>query len=283
MGKFEGVLICTDLDGTLYRNDKTISPENQEAIAYFKAEGGYFTFVTGRMPYYSREAYDSVQPNVPFGCINGGGLFDGARNEYVWTKQLPGAYVELVACVDSLFHNVGIQVCGFDRTYFAKENEVMVRFRQATGIPNYTCDYRKVSDPAGKILFGTDLEEEILGMERALRTHPLSGSFDFIRSERTLFEILPKGVHKGLALNKLTEYLHIDPRMTIAIGDYDNDVGMFREAGFGIAVANASPAALAASDRVTVTNEAHAIACVIQELENGLFRPEYAKLGITLQ
>jgi hydroxymethylpyrimidine pyrophosphatase-like HAD family hydrolase len=28
-------LICTDLDGTLYRNDKSISLENQEAIEYF--------------------------------------------------------------------------------------------------------------------------------------------------------------------------------------------------------------------------------------------------------
>ena len=44
MGKFDGILICTDLDGTLYKNDKTISEENKEAIEYFKREGGYFTF-----------------------------------------------------------------------------------------------------------------------------------------------------------------------------------------------------------------------------------------------
>ena len=37
---FEGVMICTDLDGTLYRNDKTVSPENRAAIEYFKREGG---------------------------------------------------------------------------------------------------------------------------------------------------------------------------------------------------------------------------------------------------
>ena len=40
MKKFEGVLICTDLDGTLLKNDKSISRENSEAIEYFKAEGG---------------------------------------------------------------------------------------------------------------------------------------------------------------------------------------------------------------------------------------------------
>ena len=51
MGKFDGILICTDLDGTLYKNDKTISEKNKAAIEYFKREGGSFTFVTGRLPY----------------------------------------------------------------------------------------------------------------------------------------------------------------------------------------------------------------------------------------
>ena len=77
MGKLDGILIVTDLDGTLYKNDKSISHQNREAIDYFKREGGYFTFITGRMPYYSMDAYDSVMPNVPFGCINGGGVYDG--------------------------------------------------------------------------------------------------------------------------------------------------------------------------------------------------------------
>ena len=70
MGKFDGILICTDLDGTLYENDKTISSENKKAIEHFKSEDGYFTFITGRMPYYSVDAYNSVKPNVPFGCVN---------------------------------------------------------------------------------------------------------------------------------------------------------------------------------------------------------------------
>ena len=52
MGKFDGILICTDLDGTILKNDKTISNRNIEAMEYFKKEGGYFTFVTGRMPFF---------------------------------------------------------------------------------------------------------------------------------------------------------------------------------------------------------------------------------------
>ena len=68
MGKFDGMLICTDLDGTLLRNDKTISRENIEAIEYFKQAGGYFTFVTGRMPFFVSYVLSAVNPNAPLGA-----------------------------------------------------------------------------------------------------------------------------------------------------------------------------------------------------------------------
>lgn len=76
MNKFKGLLICTDLDGTLLKDDKSISRENLDAIEYFKSEGGYFTFITGRMPYFMESICSKIHPNAPFGCINGGGLYD---------------------------------------------------------------------------------------------------------------------------------------------------------------------------------------------------------------
>lgn len=268
MGIFDGVLICTDLDGTLYKKDKTISEENREAIEYFKREGGYFTFITGRMPYYSVNAYEAVKPNVPFGCSNGGGVYDGAAMTYIWRRELPREALELVEHIDKLFPDVGIQLCCFDKTYFAKENTTTVRFRKTTGLPNITCDYRSFTEPMGKVLFCTDVEEEILAVEKALREHKKSEKFDFIRSEKALFEILPKGVNKGLALEKLAEHLKVSMGRTVAVGDYDNDASMLRAAGCGVAVANASKTALDAADYVTVSNEEHAIAQVIRHIES---------------
>ena len=271
MGKFDGILICTDLDGTLYKNDKIISSENRAAIDYFKSEGGYFTFITGRMPYYSKDAYDSVIPNVPYGCINGGGVYDGAQNKYVWTCEIPRYVLELVECVDERFKNVGIQTCCFDKTYFAESNRFTERFRKRTNLPNFVKHYRDVTEPIAKMIFCVENEEDIFGIEQTLRDHPMAEDFTFIRSEKTLFEILPKGVTKGLALRKLTDYLNIPMEKTIAIGDYDNDVGMLTEAGIGIAVSNASIAARDAADYITVSNEEHAIAKVIFDLEKGKF------------
>ena len=76
-------------------------------------------------------------------------------------------------------------------------------------------------------------------------------------------------MHKGLSLEMLVDYLKLDAKKTVAIGDYDNDIGMLRVAGIGIAVSNASKEALAAADAVTVSNEEHAIARVIHDLESG--------------
>ena len=197
MGRFDGVLICTDLDGTLLKNDKTISCENIEAIEYFKREGGYFTFVTGRMPFFVSYVLDTIKPNAPFGCVNGAGLYDGIKKEYVWTASMPDKVTELVKCIDD--------------------------------------------------------------------------HFDFIRSEKTLYEILPKGICKGTSVIKLCDYLNIDIRKSIAIGDYNNDISMFRTAGTGIAVSNACEEALNAADFVTVSNEEHAIAKVVCDLERGKY------------
>jgi Cof subfamily protein (haloacid dehalogenase superfamily) len=269
MGKFDRFLICTDLDGTLLRNDKTISPENLQAIAYFKQEGGFFTFVTGRMPFFVSRVYDRIKPNAPIGCINGGGLYDYPNQTYLWQGTMPDGVVDLIRSVDEAVPNVGIQVNTFYHTYFSKENPVMREFRRLTGLPNLICPYTKVEEPIAKILFGCEREDEIRQVESILRSHPKADNFDFIRSERTLFEILPKGVGKGTAIRNLVNHLGLDINKTIAIGDYNNDISMFHAAKLGIAVSNACEEALAAADYITVSNEESAIARVIADLEAG--------------
>ena len=269
MGCFDGILICTDLDGTLYRNDKSVSKENLAAIEFFKKEGGYFTFITGRMPYYAGNALKLIEPNAPFGCINGGGLYDHIKGEYVWNTELDRKAFELVEYIERLYPTVGIQVSAFYYTFFHRYNDAMENFRAVAALPDIQCHYREVTEPVGKVIFATFDEEEIQGVERALRSHPLAGEFDFIRSERTLFEILPKGVSKGVSITKLSEHLKIDVSKTVAVGDYNNDVPMLLAAGLGVAVGNACQAAKEAADLVTVTNEEDAIAKIIYDIRDG--------------
>lgn len=270
MNKFKGVLICTDLDGTLLRGDKSISAENKAAIEYFKSEGGKFTVVTGRMPYYAYDICRQVKPNVPLGCVNGGGLYDTENKKYIWKAEMPSEVYELVGFIDKSFPSVGIQVVTYEKTFFCKENETMKKFRRLTGVENIAADYNDIKIPVAKIVFGSEAENDILGVEKALLSHPLAYKFDFIRSEKTLFEILPKGIGKGTAIEKLKEYSK-DIRKTVAVGDYNNDISMFLAADMGIAVSNACKEAKEAADFITCTNEEDAIKQVIFDLEAGKF------------
>ena len=271
MGKFDGILLCSDLDGTLLKNDKSISQENIDAIEYFKKEGGRFTFVTGRIPSCVLDICKIVQPNAPIGCINGGGLYDYSTMDYVWKQELPQEVMLLVEYIDENLPHVGIQVDTFEKIYFSKDNSAMQSFRVLTKAPNIIRHYKDVKEPISKIIFASMEKEDIVSVKEMLAAHPLSEKFDFVHSERTLYEILPKGIGKGVSVSKLVQLYDIDVNKTIAIGDYYNDISMFNTAKIGIAVSNAYKDVQDTADYVTVSNEEHAVARVIHDLENGRF------------
>ena len=272
MKKFENLLLCTDLDGTLLNDEKQISKENLDAIEYFKSEGGKFSFITGRPPLISFDTYNKVKPNVPFGCFNGGGLYDGEKEELIWSVLLPKNAAELVDFVDKEFSTVGIQINTQKNIYYQKESSGTVAFRKITNTKYIYGDFDSIKEPIVKIVFAC---EDIDVMEKfvaELPKHPLMSQFDFIRSELTLCEILPKNVSKGNVLKILADYLKIDMKNTVAIGDYNNDISMIKNAGVGVAVSNAVPDAKAVADIVTVSNNEHAIAKIIDDIDKGIIK-----------
>lgn len=271
MKTFEGILICTDLDGTLLRKDKSVSRENLEAIEHFKAEGGYFTFITGRMPYFSVETYRKIRPNAPVGCVNGSGIYDYEAGRYVWSNTMSRRVLDLVEYVEQNVPGMGIQVNALENIWFWNNNERQENFRRVTGTENRVCHYREVDEPIGKIVF-CDENERLVHAKALMEAHPLASEFDFVRSARDLCEIMPKGIDKGTVLPKLAEHLGVDMCRTIAVGDYNNDLGMIRAAGMGIAVANAVEEVKAIADHITVSNEEHAIAKIISDIENGVLK-----------
>ncbi len=265
MDKFKGILFCTDLDGTLYKTDKTISRENLQAIEYFKSEGGLFTFITGRMPVISTEVYETIRPNAPFGCVNGAGIFDGEKNKFLWAQFLDDDFIEIIRQVDKSLPDMGMQYNTEDKIYFVKDNLIMQKFRSLTGVENLTAGIEDINEPIMKVVFGHHELDKMESLKNILHNH--ENKFDFIRSEKYLYEILPKGVSKGKVLLKMAELLNIEK--TVAVGDYNNDVSMLEAATCGIAVENAVPEAKQAADRITVSNDHHAIKAIVDMLDKG--------------
>jgi len=269
MKKFEGILITTDLDGTLLRNDKSISRENLSAIEYFKENAGSFTFVTGRPSVIVGDIYSLVRPNAPVGCFNGGGICDMETGEYLSKHPLSYDVLELVRFVDESMPDMSIQLCGFENSYFCKMNDAMEEHRITANFPDLRCHYTEFKGELAKVLFAHHDEKELYRLRDLLLSHPISEKFQFVRSAEEYFEILPKGVNKGKNLTDIADSIGIDIKRSIAIGDNDNDASMLEKAGIGIAVKNASAVAKSYADIITVSNEESAIARVIQDIDEG--------------
>ncbi len=267
MEKFSGILICTDLDGTVLDSNKNVSKENLDAIEYFKSRGGLFTFITGRMPMTSRKICAILNPNVPYGCINGGGIYDPYKNEMLWMTTLPRTAFQLMDLIYEKMPDVGMLVDAPDVVYFSRDNAAMKKFRKIVELPDLFKHYRDVTEPIAKIIFTHEDDDRIVELAKLLNSHPLASEFDFIRSAHDLYEILPKGNSKGGVLVRMAEMLGVSMDKTIAVGDYDNDISMIRTAKIGYAVANASEGAKKAADIITVSNNEHAIAKIIDDLD----------------
>lgn len=122
--------------------------------------------------------------------------------------------------------------------YFPEENKTITisthHMRKAKKI------LKKLDLPGtttGKILVSTKIENEeeikkVLGK--------LVDNLEFTYNVDELM-ILPKGVSKGLGIRLALRYLNVDIDSTICIGDGENDIDMFLNPGFKVAVANAHP------------------------------------------
>jgi len=82
--------------------------------------------------------------------------------------------------------------------------------------------------------------------EQALQASQWSGSCECIRTEYpsrdlSILDLLPPGVSKGWALERLAGRLEVGRNETMAIGDNWNDVDMLEWAGQGVMMGNAVP------------------------------------------
>ena len=264
MKKFEGILFATDLDGTLLRNDKSISEKNKQAIEYFISEGGMFTFITGRIPTATERILKLVQPNIPIGCANGGVVYDYVNKKILWSVSLDKSVMELIEYVNEKLPAMGIEVISHKKIYFYKKSRATEKHRTDEKLPDLAYNDMNPDEEFAKILFAGE-ENEIDHLAEMLKIHQRAGEFEFVRSDPNYYEILPKGINKATALEKIAQ--PCGAKKTVAAGDNENDAEMLREATLSFAVANASAEAKAAAGYITVSNEEDAIARIIEELE----------------
>ena len=271
MGKFDGILLCTDLDDTLLTTDKRVSDENREAIEYFKKEGGLFTFVTGRVPAGAKLMLKYIEPNAPVVCYNGSGIYDFRSDKLLWNMTIPKEAVEVLEFIDKNYPFCGIEVSTADKIYFCKWNRLVKEHKEIENFPDNDMDYHDIPEEWLKVIFMVEPEEVDI-IRNAIKGSKWADTYDYVQSSPWYYELLPKGASKGAGILKLAELCGIDPKMTVGMGDNDNDMTVMTMTGTSVAVANAIAPIKAAADYITVDNNSHAAAAVIRGIESGEIR-----------
>lgn len=268
MGKFDGILLCTDLDDTLLTDDKQVSEENKKAIEYFKSEGGSFTFATGRVPVGVKPVFEMIEPNVPMVCFNGAGIYDVKENKLMSVKTLDKEAVKCIEYVDEMFDFLGIEVCTKDEIYFCKVNDKVRKHQADEKLPDNFKDYHDIDDVWMKALFLVE-EEQVDLIRQALLNSPFADKYEFMQSDPCYYEVLPKNASKGDGMMELADILGIDRKRTIGIGDNENDLKLVQKAGVGVAVANAVASVKQSASVITLDNNSNAVATIIYAIEDG--------------
>ena len=94
-GKFDGILLCSDFDGTLFVK-KAISKENADAIRYFQENGGYFTIASGRYPDFLAGFRDQVCANTYLIGLNGAMIASYDRKQRLYEGFLQSGSADMV-------------------------------------------------------------------------------------------------------------------------------------------------------------------------------------------
>ncbi|MFF5934967.1 Cof-type HAD-IIB family hydrolase [Streptomyces sp. NPDC012508] len=266
-------LIATDLDGTLLRDDKSVSERTIAALAAAERAGIEVFFVTGRPARWMDVVSDHVHGHGLAICANGAAVVD---------LHSGGTFLE----VRPLARDVALDVVSTLRaaapgTSFAVEFTTGIHYEPK--YPPFFLDPGATVASAEKLLF----EEEpgaAAPVLKLLAQHPDLDPDDFLATARAsagalasitrssptaLLEISGLGVSKASTLALCCAERGISAEEVVAFGDMPNDIEMLSWAGRSYAMGNAHPDVIAAASGRTVANNEDGVAVVIERILAG--------------
>ena len=255
--KIEDTLFITDLDGTLMRDDKSISQKNQEAMKRWISLGGHVTIATGRSIPSVLNHIDDIPINAPAVLFQGGLLYDFEKRQVLWEMNFPDSYRELAEYVYKTYPEVGIELMARDNIHVIRFNDVVYEHVSLENLKYEKAEMGQQDFEVIKVLFCVPE-----GETKAFYTDMMSRvpkDVDCVLTGVSYCEIMPKGIHKGSCIDKLKEISGKDYK-TICIGDYNNDLEMLQQADFAIAPDNALSNVKEFADYIASSNEHDAIA-----------------------
>ena len=236
LGKFDGVLLVSDFDDTLYGDGPAVSAGNRRAIEYFTREGGRFTVATGRARLTFQDYAQCVPINAPVILSNGSALYDFAAGKMVYETYLPIRARDDLRQVVAAIPAIGFEAYHGDDIYAYNPNEVTRRHLERARATAREVPIQEMPLPWGKVIL--QQERSILEEVQRYIMDRWSGLYEAIFSSTVLLELTRKGSSKGGMVRYLAALLDIDPKHVYCVGDNQNDIPMLEVSAIPFAPAN---------------------------------------------
>ena len=268
-------LIALDLDGTLLDSGKNLSVRNRKALAAAADCGIHIVPTTGRFFGMMPEAIRALSFVRYAITVNGAQVYDRETDTALARAEIPVATA--IAAMEVLD--------GFDCIYDCyQENWGWMTDAMQRKADRYAPDahylrmIREFRRPVPELKAhlaakGADVQKVMCFARDAADLPAIQGALAARFPELVLTRSTPNNVeinhalaHKGEAMRRLAEALGFGLAECMAFGDGLNDLTMVRDAGLGVAMANAAPEVLAAAKFVAPSNDDDGVAAAIERL-----------------
>ena len=267
--KDKNTLYVTDLDGTLVRNDKTLSDFTVRTINSLIEQGMLITYATARSFHSAWEITKEIQFSIPVITRNGTVL----ANQILKKETEISYFSKQDICQLKKFLVGIIEHIGFVTSYF--DGKMMKTFRNErpySGLQKYidehVDDKRMQAISAKEDIFSGNVSYVTLIADRNM-LQPIYDKINCISDWECVFskdtygddywlEVCPKNATKAKAVLKTAQRLGCN--RVVVFGDSINDLTMFEIADEACAVKNGLPEVKAAASKIIQSNEEDGVA-----------------------
>jgi Cof subfamily protein (haloacid dehalogenase superfamily) len=248
-------LLLSDVDGTLVTRDKILTEAARAAARELRAAGIALALTSSRPPLGMRMLVEPLDMQLPLAGFNGGVLVNPDMSVIETRAIDPLAAKQLV----DLLLKLGVDVWVYtEGDWYVRDADAPHVAREA-----WILKFDPVVVPAFTIgrlaraikIVGVSDDPVLLAASEKAANDLMGDSASATRSAAYFLDVTNPQANKGAVVATLAKRLDIAPAQIAVIGDMQNDVLMFRQAGFSIAMGNASDEVKAHASAVTDSNE----------------------------